>query len=85
MPDKSVVSIPAWVRMKCPELLFNPELDGKSCKSMHQLAWSSIKASDMDTRVDLCKNIILSGGSSMYEGIADRLKKELTQLVPVGA
>ena len=31
------------------------------------------------------KNIILSGGSSVYEGLVDRLKKEITNLAPAGA
>jgi actin-related protein len=31
------------------------------------------------------KNIILSGGSSMYEGLPERLKKEITNLAPAGA
>ena len=36
-------------------------------------------------RKELCKNIIMSGGSTMYEGIADRLKAELTNRAPAGA
>jgi actin-related protein len=60
--------------MQCPELLFKPELNGKSCKSLHALSYASVQASDVDVRKDLCKNIILSGGTTMYEGLADRLK-----------
>lgn len=30
------------------------------------------------------KNVILSGGTTMYEGLADRLKKELLSLAPAG-
>ena len=74
MPDKRVITIPASVRMQCPELLFNPKLNGKSCKSLHALSYASVQASDVDVRKDLCKNIILSGGTTMYEGLADRLK-----------
>lgn len=36
-------------------------------------------------RKELCKNIIMSGGSTMYEGIADRLKSELVERAPSGA
>jgi actin len=32
--DKRVITVPAHVRMSCPELLFNPSLNGKSCKSI---------------------------------------------------
>jgi len=37
---------------------------------------------DVDIRKDLYANIVLSGGSTMYEGIADRLNKEMVALVP---
>jgi len=82
MPDKRVITIPGSVRMSCPELIFKPELNGKSCASIHKLAWNSVQASDVDVRKDLCKNIILSGGTTMYEGLADRLKKEILALAP---
>lgn len=85
MPDKHVITVPAHVRMSCPELLFQPALNGKSCKSIQALAWASVQASDVDVRKDLCKNIILSGGTTMYEGLPDRLKNEITSLAPAGA
>merc|ERR1719163_901580 len=85
MPDKSVVTVPASVRMGCPELLFNPAKYGSSEKSMPALAWASITASDIDVRKELCKNVIMSGGSTMYEGIPDRLKSELVAKAPSGA
>jgi actin-related protein len=31
-----------------------------------------------DTRSDLCANIILSGGTTMFQGISERMNKELT-------
>ena len=82
MPDKAVITIPATVRMTCPELLFKPNLNGKSCKAIQELTWKSIQSSDVDVRKDLCKNIILSGGTTMYPGIADRMQKEITALAP---
>jgi len=85
MPDKRIVNVAGTVRFQCPELLFKPELNGKSCKSLHALTWASVQASDIDVRKDLCKNIILSGGTTMYEGLADRLKNEVTNLAPGGA
>ena len=56
-----------------------------SCKSIDALAWASVSASDIDVRRELCKNIIMSGGSTMYEGMADRLKQELVTRAPSGA
>jgi len=85
MPDKRVITVPAHVRMTCPELLFNPSLNGKTCKSIQHLTHASVQASDVDVRKELCKNIILSGGTTMYENLPDRLKSEVTALTPPGA
>ena len=71
--------------MKAPELLFKPELNGYSCKSVQALAWASTQASDIDVRKDLQKNVIPSGGTTMYEGLPERLKKELENLAPAGS
>ena len=37
---------------------------------------------DEDIRKDLYENIVLSGGSTMFPGIADRMKKEIAALAP---
>merc|ERR1711981_788342 len=85
LPDQSIITVPATVRMGAPELIFKPNLNGMTCKSLHDLAWASVSASDIDVRKELCKNIIMSGGSTMYEGMPDRLKSELVQKAPSGA
>ena len=37
---------------------------------------------DVDIRKDLYGNIVLSGGTSMFPGMADRMSKEITLLAP---
>jgi len=37
---------------------------------------------DVDIRKDLYSNIVLSGGTTMFPGIADRMTKEITSLAP---
>ena len=37
---------------------------------------------DVDIRRDLYANTVLSGGSTMFPGIADRMQRELTMLAP---
>jgi len=71
--------------MSCPELLFKPTLDGKSCKSLDGLTMHSVNESDIDVRKALLSNLILSGGTTMYEGLSQRLKAEITAAAPVGA
>jgi len=85
LPDKAVITVPGSVRIGAPELIYQPNLNGMSCKSIDALAWASVSASDIDVRRELCKNIIMSGGSTMYEGMADRLKQELVSRAPSGA
>ena len=36
----------------------------------------------MDLRRDLYSNIVLSGGSTMFPGLADRMQKEIQGLAP---
>jgi len=37
---------------------------------------------DVDMRTDLYSNVVLSGGTTMFPGIADRMHKELLNLAP---
>jgi len=81
LPDGQVITIGAE-RFRAPEVLFQPSLIGMEQDGVHQLAYSSIMKCDIDIRKDLYGNTVLSGGTTMYDGIADRLSKELTNLAP---
>ncbi|CAD8065466.1 unnamed protein product [Paramecium sonneborni] len=37
---------------------------------------------DIDVRKDLYGNVVMSGGTTMFPGIPERLSKELTSLAP---
>ena len=37
---------------------------------------------DVDIRRDLTANVVLSGGTTLFSGITERMTKELTALVP---
>merc|ERR1712156_998009 len=53
----------------------------ESC-GIHETTYNSIMKCDVDIRKDLYANIVLSGGSTMYPGIADRMQKEITTPAP---
>merc|ERR1712224_64356 len=53
-------------RFRCPEVLFEPSLIGKEAEGVHETTY----------------NTIMSGGSTMYPGIQERLTKEMTALAP---
>jgi len=44
--------------------------------------FGTIMKCDVDILKDLYANIVLSGGSTMYPGIAERLTKEMVALAP---
>jgi actin-related protein len=80
--------------MGCPELFFEPSIfrgeydvmgHSEPEKPIQTCAWSAICDADIDIRKELCKNIVLSGGSSMYKGLANRLKSEIVAKAPTGA
>ena len=41
----------------------------------HELVYQSILKCDVDIRKDLYSNIVMSGGTTMYPGIPERLNK----------
>ncbi|KAG7226181.1 actin, alpha cardiac muscle 1a isoform X4 [Anarhichas minor] len=55
---------------------------GMESAGIHETAYNSIMKCDIDIRKDLYANNVLSGGTTMYPGIADRMQKEITALAP---
>ena len=49
---------------------------------IHETTYNSIMKCDVDIRKDLYGNVVLSGGTTMFPGIGDRMQKELTALAP---
>lgn len=45
---------------------------------------NSISRSDEDVRQTLYNNVLLAGGNTMFPGLGERLKKELTFRAPSG-
>jgi len=83
LPDGQVININA-PRFMAPEGVFRPDVikEGDEAEGMHRLAYKSNQECDIDVRADLMSNVILSGGTTLYEGLPDRLEKELDALMP---
>eukprot|EP01006_Ploeotia_vitrea_P043151 TRINITY_DN66696_c1_g1_i1.p1 TRINITY_DN66696_c1_g1~~TRINITY_DN66696_c1_g1_i1.p1 ORF type:complete len:376 (-),score=2.55 TRINITY_DN66696_c1_g1_i1:139-1266(-) len=81
LPDGNVIVI-GNERFRCPEVLFQPSLIGKEASGVHDCTFQTIMKCDVDIRRDLYANVVLSGGTTMYPGIAERMTKELTALAP---
>jgi len=78
--DGQVVNLPNEERFRCPEALFRPVLMGRESDGIHKLVHESIQRCDADIRTELYGNIVLVGGSTMFEGLAERLEKEIRGL-----
>jgi actin beta/gamma 1 len=81
LPDGNVITV-GNERFRAPESLFQPNLLGKESVGIHEQVFGTIMKCDVDIRKDLYQNVVLSGGTTMFPGIAERLTKELVQLAP---
>ena len=81
LPDGHIITI-GNERFRATEALFQPSFLGMEGNGLQEFTYNSIMKCDIDIRKDLYANIVLSGGSTMFPGLADRMQKELTQLAP---
>merc|ERR1711881_40664 len=81
LPDGNIVTL-GNERFRCPEVLFQPSFIGKEANGIHDAVFTSIMKGDVDIRRELYANVVLSGGSTMFPGIGERMTKELTALAP---
>jgi actin-related protein len=83
LPDGQTITINT-PRFMAPEALFFPDLikEGDEALGMHKMSFASVQECDLDIRKELYGNVILSGGTTLYEGLPDRLEKELDAMCP---
>jgi len=81
LPDGNVIQIGAE-KYRAPEVLFNPSLIGLEYVGVHQCLVNSIAKCDLDIRRQLFSDIILAGGTTMFDGFGDRLLREVRTLAP---
>jgi len=81
LPDGNIITVGSE-RFRCPEVLFQPSFVGKEASGIHDTSFQSIMKCDVDIRKDLYANVVLSGGTTMFAGIGERMTKELSALAP---
>jgi len=81
LPDGNIITVGSE-RFRCPEVLFQPSFIGKEASGIHDTTFQSIMKCDVDIRKDLYANVVLSGGTTMFTGVGERMTKELTALAP---
>ncbi|KAJ7260987.1 hypothetical protein C8J57DRAFT_1436547 [Mycena rebaudengoi] len=63
----------------CPDALFRPALIGLETPGVYEMMFNSIFKRGLDIHRGLYGNVV-SSGTTMYSGIADRMQKALTAL-----
>lgn len=66
-------------QIKCPELLFNPELYKAEESSVNKLIIDSINSCDFELQEFLYQHIFISGGTTMFKGFKERLENEINE------
>jgi actin-related protein len=80
LPDGQILRIGSE-RFRAPEVLFKPSLIGLEACGIDTTIYSSIMRCDVDIRRELFGNI-LSGGSTLFSNLHERLQKEIVQMIP---
>ena len=86
MPDGSQIKIKEQILseqiLSAPEILFYPEMCGREEGGITQKCYESIQKSDIDIRKELYGCIVISGGNTMFNGLPERLKRDVRALAP---
>ena len=73
LPDGQMITV-GTERFGCSEGLLRPALIGKnSDEGIHKLVYESIMKCDVDIRRALYSNTVLSGGTSLFPSMTERL------------
>ncbi|XP_054439980.1 actin-related protein T2 [Pteronotus mesoamericanus] len=83
LPDGNVVQIGDQL-YQAPEALFAPEQLGLQSPGLPQMVSCSVAKCDADIQNTLYGEIVLSGGTTLFPGLDDRLLKELERLASKG-
>lgn len=71
-----------YERFLAPEIFFNPEIASTDYLTpLPTVVDGVIQSSPMDVRKGLYKNIVLSGGSTMFKDFGRRLQRDISELV----
>ncbi|TMW59622.1 hypothetical protein Poli38472_004691 [Pythium oligandrum] len=78
LPDGRIIRL-GRERFEAPEALFQPSLIDVEGAGMSDMVFDMCMKADIDLRTEFFKNIVLSGGSSMYPGLPSRLEKDIKE------
>lgn len=82
LPDGQILSL-GEEQFRCPEAYFQPSLLGIKSPGIHFLAMKAIMKANVDIRRELYNNFVIAGGSTMFPGLSERLRNEISSLAPI--
>lgn len=69
-------------RFRVTEALFTPSLIEREFPGVHRAVYDAILKSDVALREAMFSNVVLAGEGTLFDGLADRMVKELKALAP---
>ncbi|XP_060702571.1 actin-like [Hemiscyllium ocellatum] len=79
LPDGHLITI-GKERCKCPEALFKPSVMGSNQEGIHIMTSNSLKRVEPQIRKVMYDNVLLSGGTTLFDGFNVRFCKEIFPL-----
>jgi actin-related protein 2 len=78
LPNGDVIRI-GRERFEAAEILFHPELGGMNDKGIAEMIRESLAVCDIDIVLPLMQNIMITGGTTMFAGLAGRMYSEIVE------
>nr|XP_033777898.1 actin-85C-like [Geotrypetes seraphini] len=83
LPDGNIIRIGNQL-FRAPETYFMPSNIGIEAPGVDKMIFNSITKCDIDVRRNLYGNVLLSGGSTLFLGLDERILKEMQLQAPSG-
>ena len=80
LPDGSSIRI-GDEKHKCTDILFDLRLIGKNSSPIDKMIYDSINCTDIELRIKLFGEILLSGGNTSIKGLPQALHKEIKKRI----
>ena len=83
IPNSEIIEINKKELFHSPEILFNPSIEegNENLPGILELILNSIKNCEKNIQPILFENIIISGGSSLFNGFESRLTNEISNKI----
>lgn len=77
MPDGKDIEMNHKVLSQCGEALFSPQIIGIEHEGLGHMVYNSVMKTSVSIRRDLFSNLVVHGGTSLIQGMEQRLQKEV--------